>query len=172
MKSKILCVVGHSASGKSTLADYINKTYNIPIIESWTDRPRRTPNEKGHTFVTQQEFDTFKKEDMIAYTEFGGKRYCCFHSDVKEKNLYVIDPYGLEYLKNNFNELYDIKSMYVFRYSSQRLEDAGIKRFKRDKGKFYLPDSYYDYYVMNTGSLEDTKRSVDEIVKQYFGGIK
>ena len=149
---KILCIVGQSGSGKSTVADYISDKYNIPIIESWTDRAKRTPDEKGHTFVTPEEFDQFKREDMIAFTEFGGKRYCCFHSDVKDKNLYVIDPFGLEFLKN----------------ASQRIKDVSVERFKRDAGKFYLPDDYYDYSILNTSGKNDLFERVNSCVK-YFG---
>ena len=168
MKNKILCIVGKSASGKSTVADYINENYNIPTLQSWTDRPKRSPDETGHTFVTPEEFNKFNNDDMIAFTKFGDKRYCCFHKDLKEKNLYVIDPTGLEFLKDNFSDRYDIKSMYIFRYASQRFKDAGYTRFIRYKGMYHLPTDYYDYYIMNTEGFNTTKQSIDEVVKDFF----
>ena len=61
----------------------------------------RYPGETGHTFVTKEEFDTFSHDDMIAYTEFGGHRYCCLKKDVLDFNTYVIDERGLIYLMQN-----------------------------------------------------------------------
>ena len=94
---------------KTTIAEYIEEKYNIPSIYSYTDRPPRYPKERGHTFVSPEEYDKFDVADMIAYTNFGGKRYCCLKQDVKSINTYVIDENGLKYLEKEISAMvYDI----------------------------------------------------------------
>ena len=57
MKDKIICIVGRSGSGKTTAAEYLEELYGLKSIQSYTTRPKRKPNETGHTFVTEDEFD-------------------------------------------------------------------------------------------------------------------
>lgn len=148
-KPFILCIIGESGSGKTTIAEYIEKIYNIKMICSWTDRPKRFPNEPGHSWATREEFDKFKKEDMIAFTKFGDYRYCCLKSDVKDVNTYVIDESGLKYLKDNFSDIYNIKSFRVIRPLEQRINDVGSERVKRDKGNFRMASQEFDYLLDN-----------------------
>lgn len=164
IKPKILAIVGKSGSGKSLSATYIQEHYDIPLLESYTDRPKRHPDERGHTFIPSHMFDYIPKKDMIAYTEFGGKRYCCLHADVKAENTYVIDPRGLEYLKNNFSDMYDIKSVYIHR----RNRNIDKERYERDKGMFYLDEDYYDYHIDNSYKKKDLYSDLDEIVQSFF----
>ena len=164
IKPKILAIVGKSGSGKSLSATYIQEHYDIPLLESYTDRPKRHPDERGHTFIPSHMFDYIPKKDMIAYTEFGGKRYCCLHADVKAENTYVIDPRGLEYLKNNFSDRYNIKSVWIDRDK----RDVDADRAKRDEGMFYLPQDYYDYYIDNNDKKSKLYRNLDLIVMDFF----
>lgn len=154
MKPEIICIVGESGSGKSLLAEMIEKTFNGHFIQSYTDRPRRTHNETGHTFVTSSEFDSFKLEDMIAFTKFGDYRYCCLKKDVhpSKLNIYVIDEKGILYLKENFRDIYDIKSIRVKRDIKFRVKEIDMDRIMRDKNNFNLPDEYYDFTIHNNHS--------------------
>ena len=154
MKKAIICIVGKSGSGKSMVAEVIEKYMGIELIRSYTTRPRRTHDESGHQFITDEEFDAIKKEDMIAFTEFGGARYCCVHKDLKDINLYIIDPHGLEYLKNNFSDRYIIYSILIKRPEEQRIDAVGRDRVDRDANKFYLPDSYYDVVFENNSGVK------------------
>ena len=63
MKDKyIVLIVGESGSGKSTICDELTKRYGLKQVESYTTRPRRSEDEDGHTFVSDEEFD--KLEDI------------------------------------------------------------------------------------------------------------
>ena len=110
-KPIILCIVGESGSGKTLVADYIAEMYGWQLIESRTTRPPRFEGEGGHTFVSDEEFDSYKMLDMIAYTTFGTARYCCLKKDVHDRSLYVIDEFGLYYLKTHFSDIYHIISL-------------------------------------------------------------
>jgi len=153
-KPLIFCIVGESGSGKTMLANYLNELADIPMIKSWTDRPKRSKSEKGHTFVTKEQFDKFRKKDMIAFTKWEGYRYCCFHSDVRAINTYVIDEHGLQYLKNNFSDRYKIISIRIHRHKSLREKFVSKSRMERDEGKFYLPGTYYDIIIHNNSMLK------------------
>lgn len=114
MKYKpIVLIVGASGSGKSSLVEELEKNYGFKAIPSYTTRKPRTPNEKGHTFVTDEEFD--KLENVIAYAETTGARYCVTEEqfDNEEYNLYVIDNSGLEYLKRFYEGQRDFVVVYI-----------------------------------------------------------
>lgn len=168
MNKTILCIVGPSCSGKSTVAEYLTLKYGYNFIESYTDRPKRTPDEKGHTFVTPEEFDKFNKEDMLAFTNFGNKRYCCLHKEVVDGiNIYVIDEVGLKYLLDNFRNKYNILSIWVQRDIEYREEIGDIERIARDEGMFKEENEYlYDFILDNNGDLTETIEKVDEIIEE------
>ena len=167
-KPLIICIVGESGSGKTTIAEYIEREHGIKMMESYTDRPSRYPGETGHTFVTKEEFDTFSHDDMIAYTEFGGYRYCCLKKDVLDYNTYVIDERGLIYLMQNFGEVYDIKCIRVYADLSTRIKRVGKERVERDKGMFTLhrDSELFTYRLNNNLSLDYMQNEIDFYLKQ------
>lgn len=164
MKPVILCIAGVSGSGKTTLANYIENKYEIPIIESWTERAPRYEGERGHNFISSEEFDKIKVEDMIAKTVFGGNRYCCLKSDVKKINTYVIDEKGIKYLKHNFSDEYMIFTIKVERDEHLILK-SGIsqERIDRDRGMFGN-DIKYDFVIKNNSSIEYMYKYFDNII--------
>lgn len=167
MKPRILCIVGKSGCGKSTCANHIENMFDIPMIQSWTDRPKRAPDETGHIFLSKEDFAKFKHEDMIAYTNFGNYSYCCLHSDVKPINTYVIDERGLKYLKANFSDRYDIKSVFIHRPEELRIAQVGKERVDRDKGMYNLPAEAFDYHIWNHVSLDEFKGNINLMVYEW-----
>lgn len=96
----IVCLVGASGSGKTTIAKELEKIgYNI--IHSYTTREPRSNNEWGHTFV--KEYDA--PDDLIAYTLYNGNHYWATKSQYRGKgySIYIIDPAGVEVLKKKLD---------------------------------------------------------------------
>lgn len=151
MKPVIICITGESGVGKSTIAEYIEKQYHIPMIYSYTDRMPRFRNESGHIFVTKEEYDKFDVEDMIAHTKFGDARYCCLKKDVKSVNVYVIDENGIRYLESKFGNEYEIYKMRIYR--PEYMRNVSEERIARDKGMFGN-DIIYDVNIYNDDNLE------------------
>jgi guanylate kinase len=161
---KILCIVGESGTGKSMLSEYIQKTYMLPLIKSYTTRPKRDDTDNGHTFLTDEEFDKINPEDMIAYTHFGDSRYCCVKEDVVGKNTYVIDEDGLIMLKNKYSDDYEIKSLRLIRNNREITQE----RKDRDDGRFNLPLMEFDYILKNDGTKEELFKKAHYIVDDFF----
>lgn len=94
----LYCIVGPSGSGKSTIVEKLNKMgYKSP--DSYTTRPKRSEDEKGHTFITEEEFD--KLENMVAFTVFNGYRYCVTKEMLEGCDFYIIDPAGVKTLRKS-----------------------------------------------------------------------
>ena len=99
----IVLLVGESGVGKSTLARHMTDKYGWKEVVSYTTRPPRTPDEDTHIFVNDAEFDELMENNNIcAYTEFDGYRYCATDEQVNECDIYVIDPDGVEYFYDNY----------------------------------------------------------------------
>lgn len=175
-KPKILCVAGYSGCGKTTLAEYYRNLFGISMIESYTDRPKREENEVGHTFISPEEYDKLKLEDMIAYTKFGDYRYCCLKQDIKPNNTYVIDEAGIRYLKSNFGKDYDITTLWIksSNYNIfRRLEkEYGLfeatKRADRDRTRELIPLEEYDYIIDNNSDLGSFLRQGKSVLNDWL----
>lgn len=99
----IICLVGASASGKSTLAEELEAQCNLKAIPSYCTRAPRYDGEKGHTFITDEEFN--RLEDILAYAETTGSRYAVTKKMFEDEQytVYVIDNSGIKYLKEHYN---------------------------------------------------------------------
>lgn len=154
-KPCIICITAESGAGKSVSAEYLENIYGINLIQSYTDREKRFPEETGHTFLTKKEFDNIGGE-QLAFTKFGENRYCCLTNDLSLINTYVIDEDGLVMLRANWSERYDIYSIRLHRPEFDRREQVGDERVDRDKGRFTLKDSEFDYVIVNDENKIET----------------
>lgn len=102
LDNRIILLVGESGAGKSTVADELCKRFGSRQVYSYTTRPRRTPDEKGHTFVSEKYFDTIV-DQLVAYTEFDGYRYGVTKEQIDKNDIYVIDPAGIEYFEAHYD---------------------------------------------------------------------
>jgi guanylate kinase len=170
-KPIIICIVGESGSGKTLMTEWIEYKYSIPMIESYTTRPKRNPEEKGHTFISEGEFDKLKEEDMIAFTSWQNKRYCCLKQDVNKPIMtYILDQHGYLYLKEHFKFDYKIVAVRVYRNEKERIESVGEERVGRDEGKFNLWDDSYDYILYNNSTGDffiEINKVIDKILGRY-----
>lgn len=94
----LYCIIGPSGCGKSTVVnELIKRGHKAP--DSYTTRPKRYHNEGGHTYITEDEYEAL--EDKVAYTVFNGYHYCVTKSMLNNCDLYIVDPAGVETLKEN-----------------------------------------------------------------------
>lgn len=100
MTKPLYLYIGRSASGKTTVAELLETTSNYKTLQSYTTRPKRHDNETGHTFVSDEEFDAL--QNIIAYTEYNGHRYCCTAEQIDASDIYVIDVPGVKTLLEKY----------------------------------------------------------------------
>jgi guanylate kinase len=171
VKPAILCIVGESGTGKTTAADYIEETYGINMIRSYTDRLRRPEEGDCHTFITEEDFDAIDDEEMVAFTNFRGYRYCCLHEDIQQLNTYVIDEVGYAMINMLFGDVYDIKGLRIHRDRGKRVKDVGWGRIRGDKDRFHFPDKMFDFIIVNNLAVDDFEEHLDYVVNDCFGVV-
>lgn len=167
MNKQLICLVGESGSGKTTIAQLLEERYGYTSISSYTTRPRRHPEEKGHIFVTQEQFDALLP-DLVAYTKFSGYEYGATRQQVEQHDIYIIDPTGVDELAKHIG-LENMLVVYLLtsplirqqRMIAERGQEAAIKRFAHDRDKFNEFRFYEQYdMVLRNDTKEDLERNV------------
>jgi len=152
-KPKIVCLIGKSGSGKSTIAEWLETRHGIKQIQSYTTRPQRTADEKGHIFVSDLEYEVLSANEILTETVFGGYRYWTTHKDIPEDICsYVIDERGYEELVKRHSNKYDIVSFWIER--DEELRNVSQERKDRDKEMFTKPYWMYNFVVINNSHIE------------------
>lgn len=93
-------IVAPSGAGKTTLADMLEKWRCLTQVQSYTTRKPRYSYEKGHTFISDEEFDAL--EDIVAFTNYNGHRYCATAKQLDRSDVYVVDIPGVESLLKQY----------------------------------------------------------------------
>jgi len=101
MNNPLLLFVGPSGCGKTTVAQELENKNNYKTIQSYSTRNQRYDGEIGHVFISEDEFDAL--ENIVAYTQYNGHRYCTTKEQLDEAMSYVVDIPGVETLLCNYN---------------------------------------------------------------------
>lgn len=130
----IVCLVGASGTGKTTVAQELEKMgYNI--IQSYTTRPQRYPNEWGHTFI-----DLTKKDASILREHYG-------------------ELYGVEW-DGNIIRRADMIAKFD-KYESMEVYFATYEQYRNKGVSIYIVDPDGARQVM--GNVRDAKVRVIEL---------
>lgn len=172
--NKIILLCGKSGSGKTTIADQLEKQ-GLTILQSYTTRPKRSPLEAGHTFVTPDEFAQLK--EICAFGKFGGYEYGATREQVNQSDVYVIDAQGIEYFKKTYRGIKKPVVVYVhisplrrlFRLLKRDGIKKGLKRWWQDIPHFFGIQSIAQYQVNNNVSSD---RPAEAIMSILYGGNK
>ena len=175
MKDKyIVLIVGESGSGKSTICDELTKRYGLKQVESYTTRPRRSEDEDGHTFISDEEFKEL--ENICAYTYFDNHSYCATREQIDNSDLYIIDPYGIEYFIKEYNGRKIPMVVYIYadkRTRRKRMAKRGDKEYKirqriaHDESAFANVDEYAMYRYSNVEE-GDVEKIATDIYRKFF----
>ena len=96
----LLCVMAESSAGKDTLVNKLCERTGYNQLISYSTRPRRTNEGDTHIFVTESDYqEMFNAGQVAAYTEINGCKYWCTVDQLYSTDIYVIDPIGVEVLK-------------------------------------------------------------------------
>lgn len=180
MKEYIILLVGKSGSGKTTLAKELHDIYGLRILPSYTERPMRhgeSAKDSGHIFVDKSEMDNIlSTQNVCAYTEFCGYRYCTTEEWVNLSNVYIIDIDGARDFYCNYKGAkipivigLDTNKEILFKRMvgrGDKLIDV-VERLGNDKKSFAeLYDIAYKVYINDKPS--DVTAIADDIYNTFF----
>ena len=173
----IVLLVGKSGTGKTTIAERCGELYGLRQIQSYTTRPRRTPDETGHIFANERMFHSLG--NLVAYTKFNGYEYCATAQQVEDNDIYVIDPKGVEYFKEHYKGSKQPVIVYIvaskdphkaFNLCYERMKERGssideaVERAVFDNREFSGFEDKADYIFSNEDP-EDIDRIAESICR-------
>lgn len=186
---KTIIITGPMASGKTTLAKYLEKEYGFTRIITYTTRPMRDGEQNGvdYWFVDDNTFDTMEKSNAFAETQsynadFGFCRYGSVWNDYISDGLKVIvlDPMGAmevinryyDGMKNQLNLGFekpflvwlDLPDDITVKRAIQRGDSPSevYRRNADDRKKFPVLKfgSYFDIRIRNEYTIEELAKLV------------
>lgn len=178
---KIFLIVGRTGSGKSSITRAACEQLGLRVVKSYTTRPPR-PNELDgpcdHYFITEEEVSQYENE-IIAYTEINGYKYFTTKSELDQCDAYVIDPRGIEYLKDKCGGEYKFVTVYVRtspEITRKRVESRGddLEVFQKrstdedDQFRQFEKDMAWDYHLLNNDSFERAVETMSKFMKREF----
>ena len=183
MKPVLITLLGKSGSGKSTIAERLNRRYGYLQAKSYTTRPMRNDpeDENTHTFITREQIADFKT-DIVAYNEYNGNAYFVTRKMLEGCQIYVVDKEGLIQLSNNYNDK-DILSIFIkcdSSIASKRMAERGdsdeqiMKRLQYDEEAFKNCEELCDYSISNEAQngVNDIVDWIDGLYRYYRPKVK
>lgn len=177
-KIKILCIIGASGSGKTTVEKTLSECWpNVfSRIISHTTRPMREGEHNGdeHIFNLQsygQSIVEKHAEGLLASTKYGAHYYWAEVADLvgNKVNTYVIDVEGYHDLMHKWGDKYDILVLYVKRANRG---DIDKKRMERDEGRQQLSPDEIDFVFSNNsdnfGCFHPTLQTLTPLIVSAF----
>lgn len=167
---KVFCLMAYSGAGKTEVAKALEQK-GYSVLQSYTTRSARSEIEWGHTFCSLEEYEQFKENNEIAaYTYFDGNHYFSTKSQLNETDIYVIDPDGITYLKENVKDIefvviylkVDKKTRMKRMFERGDTVDQMLSRINGDGLKFRK--KRFDYQVINY-DLDNAVNIVEHIMK-------
>lgn len=168
----LLCVLGASGSGKSTICLELEQKYNLKQIPSYTTRKPRSENKSGHIFLTAEELKYIENE-LFAYAETTVAEYgvTCKQIDSEEYDLYVVDYTGLKNLLDNYKGKRKIVSVFIECPLSDRYERLN-KRYAKQFDTFKEANQKtLERIVHDAGEFNFAKASCDYVIDNHTGNF-
>ena len=100
MNDTLYLLVGKSASGKTTVANFLEKKHGFRQVNSYTTRPPRYEGEIGHIFINEEDFNELG--ELVAYTEYNGHKYGTTAEQLDQCQIYVVDVPGVKTLLERY----------------------------------------------------------------------
>lgn len=176
MGKKIFLVCGRSCAGKSSIVRELCERHGLCQVKSYTTRPARPGEEKisDHIFITENDIPAYAK-GVVAYTYINGNHYFATVDCLEKADFYVIDPNGIELLKDTCGDSFDLVTVYIHTdletaavRSGCRGDDAFMCRYESEKSQFDRFEDIHgwDYYLENNGTFYDAVEQFERILKK------
>ena len=178
-KNLLITLTGCSGSGKSTIANRLQRKYNYVSAKSYTTRPIRTEcegDELTHTFITPEEVEQYEG-NIVAYNRYNGYEYFATRQMLNEADLYVVDVDGLQQLRENYFDK-DVLAIFIdcdSSIASRRMSERGdsdeqiMQRLQFDAVEFAGAKELCDFIIPNEaqGQVNDIVDWIDGLFRYY-----
>lgn len=153
---KIICIMGKSGSGKSTIIDNVyskNKDLFYPITSFTTRAPRNEEDLKTHIFVDDIFYENHKDQAIAMYHSNHGYHSWVDDSAFKDKkiNLYAIDPNEFIKFYKKYNNRYKIYGIYLYVDEEERKK----RLKKRGQDNYYSQEEHLSLDILKKSCLEE-----------------
>lgn len=164
MTKPLFCILGASASGKTTLVKMLEKEFNMKQIPSYTTRSPRFEGEEGHTFVTEKEFKQL--DNIVAYNYYLNNHYGVTASQIDDESygLYVVDFTGLRELKEKYKGKRPIYSIFIDCNTDTRRSRLFARYSKMYKSPHKAMDITIDRLCADAVEFKDVKDKVNKVI--------
>lgn len=186
-KHKVFLIIGRTATGKSTISKKVANKLGLTVLKSYTDRPKRrgeTDENSDHTFISVSEADEMLShpEQIVASTDSvaNGYRYFSTVNQVLNADFYVIDPIGVENLKETQHKIQELKDVefievYIRTPYTKQKKNASMRgtsfhefesRYSQESKQFsqYEKEQKFKYHVLNDNSFDEACEKLENII--------
>lgn len=168
MKPTIIAIVGASGSGKTSLAKYLQRKFDIPIIISTTTRPARADESEGVDYFFVRTTKGFDRTRMLTYNRFGGYEYFAMREQVPTSGYcsYVVEENGMKALKQAAGSDYHVFVVCIAcREQTRRERGVAAERIERDGNRKQINYDLVDVILGNNGSLAEFEQGACKVIK-------
>lgn len=98
----MLVLIGPSASGKTEIAHYLIKKYNMKRVVTCTTRLKRIGEEDGvdYYFLSQEEFlSKLDNNEFLEYTIYNNHYYGTLKKEISKEKILIVEANGFYSLK-------------------------------------------------------------------------
>ena len=175
---KVFVLVGRSASGKTSLQNFLSKKFSAPVHVSYTTRPRREKEVDGvdYRFISREEF---LAKTMLEKAEFAGNLYGISKGDFEnvlfnnKTSLIVTEQSGARLLKEMYGSFVVTILLDMSAEVSKELlirrdgMEKGESRFTHDNTLDWSGNGY-DFVIKETGkNWKTVRKNVSKIIESY-----
>lgn len=184
---KVFCIIGRTASGKSTLVRKASENMGLKILKSYTTRDMRedeTSETTDHIHIPSNAVINYK-DDMVAYTERVG--YCNFATkqQLMNSDLYIINPSGYYDLALAVSRMgLDVELITVFITVPYKLNkkraigrgdyDAWLENYEKESSEFddFKNSNLIRYRVLNDCDIEEATMKLENIIRKEMSNVE
>ena len=174
----IYCLIGNSGSGKTTIADALQREYDLSVLKSYKTGKKRKETDTDHIYIYEEEY--FALQHKVATRKAKDGYYCATKEQINNHDLYVVDFGGFFELKQKYEGQKNIKAIYIDispDTSIERMRLRGdsehsiIYRVKRDAEDNTSDNINKVDYVVNGDEILTYVSVYDYIVKCERGDV-
>lgn len=161
--------MGPSGSGKTSIVNRLCEVYGYTTVESYTTRCPRYKGERGHIFISKEQYDTLRNK--IAPVYYSGDYYTLTKEQLESCDLVVLEPSAVEDLKKNH---IPYKVVYIEISKEERISrmkqrgdnEKKIRQRLEEDGKIFGDTIPRDVTFQNGGLLENVVMGINHYIKR------